>query len=1229
MSGKPWETPGHGVDEPVGAGFGEELRRWRTKRGLSLSGLARLVHYSKGYLSKLENGEKPPNADIARCCDEALETGGALAALIPASVAIPSQAGPPDSGLCPFRGLAAFTAADARWFFGRETAVAELVERMADCLDKGVPVTVVAPSGAGKSSLLRAGLLPALARGVLPRPDAREWPVVVCTPTADPPAALERGLAQVDDDRFVLVIDQFEEAFALCQDDAVRQGFLDEVCALARRVPVVLGVRADFYGRMLAHPGLARSVREGQVALGPMSSDDVRIAITRPAVLAGLGWEPGLVEVLLTDLGVGPGGTGSYEPGALPLLAHALLTTWQNREGAVLTVAGYRRTGGLRAAVATTAERVYAQLDDGGKDTARRLLLRLVQVGRDAGQTRRRASMDQLSRHLPGATLGAVVAEFVRARLLTTDSGGIEITHEALLSAWPRLRDWIEADRAGLHVQQRLAEAAEAWEERGHGRDALYQGASLAVATAWSADHPDELTPVERVFLAESTRERRRGIRRLRRLVALLSVLVVLAVAASGVALWQGDRAARSLDAAVSQRVAGRAADLRESDPALAAQLALAAHRLSDTLESRGAVLSSAPPLPSRYRTGGDWVRSVAPSSDGRLLAVSAADGDVQLWDLTQPRHSRPLAKIPASGRVPRVVFRPGSPHELLVVDGDGARLWNVAGLPTEVASFPSRAAVDASFSADGDLLATTTSADRTARVWRLSEPEHPMATIRAPDNGHGVGTAVALSPDGATLLTGGSEGRYALWNVAGGTLIAGGGHGGDHLARVVFSPDGHRIAMGDVGYDVWLHELDASRVPRPALRLSVGNQVWGLAFSPDSTVLATSSNDRAVRLWDTRVGTELARLPHPRRVPSVAFAHDGSSLVAGGVDGAFSLWPDPLARIAVRDDVIRGLTVDRDRRLAVTTGTTSAQLWDIADPTRHLYLGRTPPVPIRRAMTAAAISADRASLATIDYGAGVVLWDIRDPHAPLAMSRRDIPGANTVAFAPGGKLMVTGDNLGLAIIWDIRDPHAPNKIATLDDDFDDINAIVFTADGKTMATADTSGGVRLWDMTDPAAPRQTAHHGDHTEAVVGLRFTPDERALISTSYDWTIRIWDLTTMNRTVLTGHSGAVSAPDISPDGRTLLTTGSDGTARLWDIADPRTPRPTATLAGRERGGATFAADGRAILSTGPHTFRTWTTDVAAAADHICATAGTTLTDIEWAEHFGDLPYDPPCP
>lgn len=540
------------------AAFPAQLRRLRVQRGLSLGDLARRTHYSKGYLSKIETGAKPVTLDVARSCDRVLEAGGELLRLVPeseesgrpapgsraepagragppgppgapATPGPPDQRGPQSHGACPYRGLSAFTPQDSRWFFGRERATAALVERVHDRLGHG-PLLLVARSGAGKSSLLSAGLVPALRRGGFPVAGADGWPVVRFTPTAHPlrelleatvkavggdlgvtpgqlrahperllesvhrltsgtgpgegtgplPGADGRRSATV---RPVLLVDQFEELFTLCSDEQERRAFVRVLLALASAPPaapgggydpavVVLGVRADFSGQCLDLPELAAVFSDGLFVLPPMSVAELRESITHPAELAGLALEPGLVPLLLRDAGVRdpvarPGGGPDAWPGeapssALPLMSHALMATWQRREGSTLTVAGYEYAGGIQGAVARSAEQVFARLYPAEQRMVRRLLVRLVHIADGTGPTRRRMSRTALLEGQADSVRAAAALDaFVRARLISADSDTVEITHEALLHAWPRLRGWIHADRAGLLVHQQLAQAAD------------------------------------------------------------------------------------------------------------------------------------------------------------------------------------------------------------------------------------------------------------------------------------------------------------------------------------------------------------------------------------------------------------------------------------------------------------------------------------------------------------------------------------------------------------------------------------------------------------------------------------------------------------------------------------------------------------------------------------------------------------------------------------------------
>ncbi|MGH8573065.1 MAG: helix-turn-helix domain-containing protein, partial [Gammaproteobacteria bacterium] len=400
------DTPG--VEDSRNAGA--ELRRLRIERKLSLTALAAKVNYSKSYLSKLESGEKRLTSEVAHSVDEILGTGGMLAALVPAR-------GESDIDLCPYPGLAAFGPEQARWFFGRAQVTADLVARLDERLGGGGPLALVAPSGAGKSSLLAAGLIPALAGGALP--GSRNWLVVTATPGAHPLAALVDRVVAVtgadpavaavvagDPDRFatflnqevtdgkphkaprspriVLIVDQFEEIFTECRQETERQAFVAALDSAAHNAAalVVLGVRADFYGQCLGSRAVS-AVLQGHLPLEQMSAGQLREVITRPAQTEGRGLEPGLVELLLRDLGLtddADADAAGYDPGALPLLAHALRTTWQQRDGQMLTVAGYRRTGGIRQALATTAERSYTRLTPAEQQVAQQVFLRLVNV---------------------------------------------------------------------------------------------------------------------------------------------------------------------------------------------------------------------------------------------------------------------------------------------------------------------------------------------------------------------------------------------------------------------------------------------------------------------------------------------------------------------------------------------------------------------------------------------------------------------------------------------------------------------------------------------------------------------------------------------------------------------------------------------------------------------------------------------------------------------------------
>ncbi len=458
--------------------------------------------------------------------------------------------GAPLPAVCPFLGLATFDAAHAEYFFGRERLVAELVARLV-----GSPLlAVVGPSGSGKSSVVRAGLLPALASGVLPGSDG--WSQALMRPGAHPLAELEGALPE-GGGRTVLVVDQFEELFTVCRDEDERTDFIDELVALTedrdQRVQVVVAMRADFYGRCARYDRLARLVGANQVLVGPMRRDELRRAIVEPARRAGLRVEPSLTDALIVDV--------LDEPGGLPLLSAALLEQWRERDGHVMRRAAYERTGGVRGAVGRLAEATYARLSEPERTAARRILLRLADAGEEeTAFVRRRVPLDELE---PGRDehAAAALAALTDSRLVTADEGTLEVAHEALLREWPRLRAWLEDDAEGRRLHQHLIHAARDWEAGGRDRGELYRGARLAAALDWAAGHGSDLNELEREFIDESRAEaeqeaehQRRTNRRLRALLAGLAALLALSLVAGVVALNQRGEAR---DAARSPTLSG------------------------------------------------------------------------------------------------------------------------------------------------------------------------------------------------------------------------------------------------------------------------------------------------------------------------------------------------------------------------------------------------------------------------------------------------------------------------------------------------------------------------------------------------------------------------------------------------------------------------------------------------------------------------------------------------
>ena len=471
-------------------------------------------------------------------------------------------------GICPFKGLASFEPVDAEYYFGRERLVAELVARLVGARFLGI----VGPSGSGKSSVLRAGLLPALAGGVLPGSEA--WRRLLLRPGGRPLDELRRVLVSGAKDplaealdalpgnaRLLLAVDQFEELFTACRSDAERAAFADILVRAAAdpegRAVVVVALRADFYGRFAAYPGLAELLGGNQVLVGPMQASELRRAVELPAGRVGLRVEPELADALVDDV--------EGEPGALPLLSTALLELWQRRQDNALTLAAYRESGGVHGAVARLAEGTFARVADEHKQLVRALMLRLVGEGEGDAPVRRRAPLAELDLERD-KWMADVLATLADSRLVTVSEGNVEVAHEALLREWPRLREWIEEDAEGRRLRRHITQAASEWDAAGRDRSELYRGARLAAALDWTAEHALDVNELEREFVTESreasekeTKSVRRTNRRLRALLAGVAVLLVAAVAGGIFAAVQRGQARDAETAQLAQRLGAQA----------------------------------------------------------------------------------------------------------------------------------------------------------------------------------------------------------------------------------------------------------------------------------------------------------------------------------------------------------------------------------------------------------------------------------------------------------------------------------------------------------------------------------------------------------------------------------------------------------------------------------------------------------------------------------------------
>ncbi len=1154
----------------------------------------------------------------------------------------PGVAAPLAANECPYRGLLPFEAEDRAFFFGREDVVAEILGR----LQPGRLLALVGASGSGKSSVLRAGLVAAVRAGEVPG----VLDAAVLTPGAAP--HLVPGPASR-----LIVVDQFEELFTLCAEPDRRQAFIASL--LACPGPVAIGVRADMYGRLAAHPQLARAVAANQVLLGAMTDAELAHAVTEPARLAGLRIEPGLVELTVREV--------AGEPGALPLLSHALRATWERRDGRTLTVGAFRESGGVAAALSQTADEVVDGLPPDRRQLVRNLFVRLTELGDGVEVSRRRVSLQELvPEGVPVAVVEALLERLADARLLTLGDDTVEVAHEVLIRAWPTLRQWLEDDREGLRLHRHLSDAARMWDLGGREPSDLYRGTRLVAATDWAAAHRREVNAAERAFLEASSagadHERRRQLRanrRLRGMLAGTAVLLALAAATGVLALVQRNHARAQALTSDAERVGAQALSDDNVDHSLL--LAVTGVKLQNRFETRSdlfADLQRNPALLRLIRPSNQAITALDVSPDRRLLAVGDASGVVRFIDLStwrprgaavrldEPIGQRDLSFSPDGQTVMAVAIAPerSQLYAIDVASRRTRRLLTWRGPAPQADGVIGFEAV--AYAPGGKQLALTeedepsdASRPTVSRLVLLDASTGRIRWERRYPLRPGQADPHAVFSSSGTLLTSAQQGDTLLWDARTGRIVRRFPLGG----LPAMAPNGRTVALGqnspgagDQSAAIVLLDLRTGR-HRTLLANLPDHWIRSLAYTPDGSELAGAATD-GVHVWDVasgkitesyvaQAGAHSLSVLDPNSDVLISGQQDGS-LVGFDLSGARRLgrafrWNDPSQTC----EDAPCMAVNRQASLMAT---------DQADGTaavvdlRTLHLLRT--LPARDGSTAAAISfmPDGRTLVTGGVNREVTLWDVTTGQATRTL--RFSEPVWWTAPSPDGKLLAiqtapldgSANRVEVmrvatgAVLQSHALPYGPSGVA-------------FSRDGHELLALGCcwSGSASRLVAWDTRTGRQLYSLGDEADANA-FDVSPDSRLLAVGTGGGQLLLLDPRTGHQSAppLQVATGEVAGVSFSPSGQTVAVASQDHTASVWNVrARARLGDTFGPYAGTVPE-AVFESNGRLLinlLSAGIE----WPMDVTTWERFACRAAGRDLTRAEWHDLLPSRPYRPVCP
>lgn len=1140
------------------------------------------------------------------------------------------------STLCPYRGLLAYDAEDADSFFGREDDVTACLRRLRDT---GV-LAVIGPSGVGKSSLVRAGVVASLARGVTP--------LLVTTPGAHPMDSLtdlrRRG-------RQILVVDQAEEAVTVCSDAAERERYFAALAAhLGGGGGLVLSMRADHLGDLAPYPQIARVLEDGLYLLGPMSEPDLRAAIEGPARRAGLRLEPGLVDLLVREV--------EGEPAALPLLSHVLRETWERREGPTLTVAGYRATGGIRHAVSQSAESLYDAMDASQRSQLRSLLLRLVMPMEDGDPVRARLPRARLA---PDDDHQRLVEQLVDARLVSIDGDTVQIAHEALVRVWPRLRGWLEDDIDGQRLFRHLAGATDAWDAMGRPDSELYRGTRLSRTLEWRDRAAPDLNDSETSFVAASialseTEQRaaetriaheRRVNRRLRTALGSVGVLLVVALVAGVTAVRTADQAQKNQKSAERSAVLADARRASAQAPlhenlATGLLLAVAALDVEPTAQARenlGAVLAKAGPLAlvrdigeAVGRPGTAWIESSAASPDGAFVAAGLAVEGFRLFqgstltpvDFADSARSLAMEFSPNGKQLARATENELSPISLYDVPGGDLSPGQLTGMPPFTTL-----ATSLDFSNDGGRLAAVvndSAGEHPSRaqvlVWDLADPSEPVARVAIRPY-----AVTSLSPDGRRLYVAVPGARpLRVYDVESGNLItwADNARVAQSGASLDTSPDGSTLAVASEDR-IFRYDTATLRQRGPTMRGHTDG-ISDIDYSDDGRLIVSASLDRSAIVWDAASGVRLHQfVGHSGWVLSASFGAHDRTVYTAGTDGLLLAWDvRDLSRLLTPGDANETEEAAYQLSLPAPNGERVARLRSGKLWFEDVSTGGTTTSPRPSSDEQFLWSPDSRWLLSSRYDGDLNLWNARSG-ALVAWASR-YPGDLVAAFSPDSeKVYLQGAN-GVLVTLDAASLRPVNDNVTVG--YGPFAALLpHPTDGSLIILKANGAIIRARPETGEQVQRESP--GLLADEDLAGALSPDGLRMAATDAHHNVRLLDLETMQWIGADSHTLVGDDLSYAPDGRQFASL-QGGRIRLWNgwtgeyQASLPAPSLTAHLS------ISYLPDSTGLLIAATDG-RTWRVDTRTDkwVERACTIAGRNLTHAEWRRFFPRQPYVATCP